>query len=354
MGMEHRTATYDFDHPPEVVAQEPPAQRDSARLLVAQRHGPDLAHQQVTDFPSLLQGGDLVVLNETWVEPAKLAGERTTGGMVSILVLGIHGEGARVLLGSRGRLQAGEELTVAGGQWRLDRACGEGEWEISVQKGEPVSDVLGSVGRMPLPPYISRQTICDPRDTLDRQRYQTTYASKRAPSDFGAVAAPTAGLHFTPDLLCQMQSRGVQVERLSLHVGRGTFTPLRGKTLDDHQMHEERYDIPEGLAEAFSGTRASGGRVVAVGTTVVRALESAVSDDGRVLSPGENRTDLFIRPGHHFGAIDALLTNFHQPRSTLLVLVSAFAGINTIQQAYRTAVAEKYRFFSYGDAMFLA
>jgi S-adenosylmethionine:tRNA ribosyltransferase-isomerase len=203
---------------------------------------------------------------------------------------------------------------------------------------------------MPLPPYIERGEESDARDALDRERYQTTFARAGAGE---AAAAPTAGLHLTPALLAELGSRGVEVARLSLSVGEGTFRPLRGESLDEHVMHTERYEVPADVAARFAAARAQGRRVLAVGTTVVRALESAVTDDGRSLRAGAGETSLFLRPGHRFAAVDALLTNFHQPRSTLLVLVSAFAGLQTVRAAYAHAIAGGYRLFSYGDAMLL-
>jgi S-adenosylmethionine:tRNA ribosyltransferase-isomerase len=249
----------------------------------------------------------------------------------------------------------GERLEVAGDSWRVERALGEGRFEIAVEQGRELGALLADVGRMPLPPYIERGEAQDERDALDRERYQTVYARPASAGAGGAqaVAAPTAGLHFSPELLDAVAARGVTLGRLSLAVGEGTFRPLRGERLDEHVMHAERFEIPAALAAQFAATRARGGRVVAVGTTVVRALESAVAPDGRTLRAGAAETALFIRPGHSFDAVDALLTNFHQPRSTLLVLVSAFAGLQRMRAAYRHALAGGYRLFSYGDAMLI-
>ncbi|HZM00375.1 MAG TPA: S-adenosylmethionine:tRNA ribosyltransferase-isomerase, partial [Planctomycetota bacterium] len=261
---------------------------------------------------------------------------------------------ASVLLGARGAVLPGERLEVSGDTWRVERAEGEGRFAIAVEQGRDLPALLADVGRMPLPPYIERGEAQDARDALDRERYQTVYA-RPSGADGGAqaAAAPTAGLHFTPELLAAAQARGATLGRLALAVGEGTFRPLRGETLDEHVMHAERYEIPPALAAQFAAARAAGGRVLAVGTTVVRALESAVSPDGRSLRAGRAETALFIRPGHAFRAVDALLTNFHQPRSTLLVLVSAFAGLPRMRAAYRHALAGGYRLFSYGDAMLI-
>jgi S-adenosylmethionine:tRNA ribosyltransferase-isomerase len=344
-------ADYDYAFPPEAVAQVPAGRREDARLLRVERDGSRLVDGVVGDLPSLLLPGDLLVLNEARVAPARLLAHRETGGRVSVLVLQGRGSSAQVLLGARGTPLTGELLDVQGDRWRLVETHGEGRFTIEVESGRTVEALMEAVGRMPLPPYIERDPERDARDALDRERYQTTYATADQPA--AAVAAPTAGLHLTSTLLEAAQAAGAGVARLRLDVGEGTFRPLRGETLDEHVMHDERYEIPAPLVEGFAATRRSGGRVVAVGTTVVRALESAVAPDGRTLSPGPATTGLFIRPGHHFVAVDALLTNFHQPRSTLLVLVCAFAGSETIRRAYRHAIESGYRLFSYGDAMFI-
>ncbi len=306
--------------------------------------------RSVTDLPGLLRSGDLLVLNEARVMPARLTARRSTGGRVSVLVIEAEGARATVLLGARGTLAEGEELDVAGEPWRVARALGGGRFVVEARGGRDVEAVVFGSGRMPLPPYIRRDAEADPRDAADRERYQTVFARGDRAT---AVAAPTAGLHFTDALLEEVAARGVRVERLRLDVGEGTFRPVRAARLDDHEMHVERFEVPDATAAAFAETRAAGGRVVAVGTTVVRTLESAVSDDGRSLRAGPGETRLFIREGHAFRAVDALVTNFHQPKSTLLVLVAAFAGHETVFAAYRHAVDAGYRLFSYGDAMFL-
>ena len=351
--MSERCADYDYEVPPGAVAQVPCARRDGARLLLVERRGAGLGDAAIAELPARLRTGDLLVLNEARVMPARLLARRASGGRVSVLVLRIETGGRRadVLLGARGTVLAGETLDVDGDRWTVVAAEGEGRFAIEVERGRELPALLADIGRMPLPPYIERGEASDPRDALDRERYQTVYA--RGAEAGPAVAAPTAGLHFTPELLAAVAARGVEVARLALAVGEGTFRPLRGETLDEHAMHAERFAIPPALAAAFAATRARGGRVVAVGTTVVRALESAVDPGGRALRPGAAETALFIRPGHEFRAVDALLTNFHQPRSTLLVLVSAYAGLERMRAAYAHSLAAGYRLFSYGDAMLI-
>lgn len=357
-----RTASYDFAFAPEQVAQRPAARRDAARLLHVRRHAAEetsgelaedvvIRDGHIPDLVSALEPGDLVVLNETRVRPARLVGRRSSGGRVSILVLSGTGRRAWALLGARGTLLEGERLEVAGDTWRVASSAGDGRFEIAVEEGRDVDALLASAGRMPLPPYIRRDPEADAWDALDRDRYQTVFA-KRGDGD-GAVAAPTAGLHFTEELLSDLERSGVAVANVRLDVGEGTFRPLRAERIDGHRMHTEHFAIPAAAAEAYAACRARGGRVVAVGTTVVRALESAVAEDGRALRVGAAETSLFIRPGFRFRAVDVLLTNFHQPKSTLLVLVSAFAGLRTIRAAYDYAVTRGYRLFSYGDAMLL-
>lgn len=358
--MSERVDDYDYEYPPEAAAQVPTAEREQARLLSVQRFAaeegrdPVMGDGTIPDLLSSLKSGDLLVLNGARVAPARLSAVRAdTGGRVSVLVVDPQETTATVLLGTRGRLQPGEGLLVDGDRWTVDRVLGEGSFEISVASGRTIPELIEAVGRMPLPPYIRRDAVADERDTLDRQRYQTLFAQgEGAPRP--AVAAPTAGLHLTPNLLDQTRAMGVTVETLRLDVGLGTFRPLRGETLDDHVMHSETFEVSDELAQAYAATRRAGGRVVAVGTTVVRTLESTVSDDGASLAVGPGETRLFLQPGCRFSAVDALLTNFHQPRSTLLVLVSAFAGKETIAQVYRQAIDRGYRLFSYGDAMLLS
>jgi S-adenosylmethionine:tRNA ribosyltransferase-isomerase len=325
-----RLADLDYPLPEELIAQEPAPERAAARLLVAERAAPP-RHASVRDLPSLLRGGDLLVLNDTRVIAARVRGRRPTGGRLELLFVRPLEDGDWEVL-VRGAPRPGERVHLpdAGGTWVAPR--GDGLWQLRPDTPEPVLDWLERVGEVPLPPYIRRP---DGPTPADRERYQTVFASAR-----GAVAAPTAGLHLTP-ATC-----------LTLHVGPATFLPLREDDLDRVRLGAERWVVPPETAVRVNATRAAGGRVVAVGTTAVRALESATDGEG-MLRPGGGETTLFIRPGHRFRCVDALLTNFHLPRSPLLALVAALAGWDRIRAAYAEAVAQRYRFYSYGDAMLL-
>lgn len=336
-------AHYDFRLPPGQIAQHPPAERDGGRLLVLARRGPVLAHAAVRDLPGWLRAGDLLVVNATRVLPARLRGRKASGGAAEALLLGPSPGGYRALVRCRGRLRAGQKLHFVRGDVGLDaeiRALGEsGEVELAfADDADPYA-----LGEMPLPPYIARPAA----EPDDAERYQTVFA--HAP---GAVAAPTAGLHLSPPLLDALAARGVERAEIVLHVGAGTFRPLGARALRAGRLHAERFALPEAAAAAIARTRARGGRVVAVGTTVTRVLESRADGAGGVRA-GAGETDLFLRPGSRFAVVDALLTNFHLPRSSLLMLVAAFCGRERILAAYATAVARGYRFFSYGDAMLI-
>ncbi len=347
-----RVAEFDFELPPERIAQEPAARRDGSRLMVLDRASGAVTHRRFTDLPDELGPGDLLVLNDTKVLPVRLRGTKPTGGRVEVLLLEPAGEesGApvwRALVSGSKSIRPGIEIAVAPGFGVVPLVREDDIWRVKlvIAPGDPVA-AIESAGEMPLPPYIRREDG-DPRAALDRKRYQTVYA--RVP---GAVAAPTAGLHFTPELLARLASRGVETAFVTLHVGLGTFSPLRVTEVAAHRMHDEAFVIPEATADAVSGTRARGGRVIAVGTTVARALETR-ADDGGGVAPGSGRSALFVYPGFRFRVVDALVTNFHLPQSTLLMLVCAFAGTGAVLAAYRLAVDEGYRFFSYGDAMFV-
>ncbi len=347
-----RLDVLDFDLPPERIAQVPAPTRDAARLLVLDRASGRIEHDTIGGLVSRLGPGDLVVVNDTRVRPARLVARRATGGRVELLAIEAIGDGTDApwlaLARAGGRLVAGEELVVADDvRVRLVAVLAAGRVEIRAI-GESMESLLARYGRMPLPPYIRREGV--DLDALDRERYQTTFAAQD-----GAVAAPTAGLHLSPGMFEAIRARGVRIAALTLHVGLGTFEPVRVDDLDDHRMHVERGFVPAETADAVRATRAAGGRVVAVGTTTVRALESAAaaSPDGAPRA-GDFETALLIQPGYRFRAVDALLTNFHLPRSTLLALVAAFAGTEAVLDAYRAAVAAGYRFFSYGDAMWIA
>jgi S-adenosylmethionine:tRNA ribosyltransferase-isomerase len=347
---------FDYELPPERIAQEAVEPRDAARLLVLDRDSSTRSHRRVRELPELLDPGDLVVVNDTRVIPARLIARKPTGGRVELLLLervarsGPHRERWTALIGASRVPRAGSRLACGAGlEARVEATPAEGGGHAVVElHGEPdVWSRLEQHGLVPLPPYISREED-DPRSERDRLRYQTVFAG-----DPGAVAAPTAGLHFTEALLDRLETRDIARARITLHVGAGTFRPVREPTTDRIRLHEERFRVPEETAAAIAETRRRGGRVVAVGTTVTRALESRPSGAAGAPEPGEGRTDLFIAPGYRFRFVDVLLTNFHLPRSTLLMLVAAFAGRERVLEAYSEAVAVGYRFYSYGDAMLI-
>jgi len=338
-----RLADLDYALPPELVAQEPPPERARARLLVLDRQTGACGHGGVVDLPDLLRADDLLVLNDTRVIPARVRGRRPTGGRLELLLVRPLGDDGEWEVLVRGTPRAGERVHLPEGHGHWLAALGEGRWRLRLALDEPTLQWLERVGEVPLPPYIARPAG---PTVADRDRYQTVYASSP-----GAVAAPTAGLHFTPALLGALAARGVETRMLTLHVGPGTFQPIRTEGLDAHVMAPERYAIPRATADAVNRARAAGRRVVAVGTTTVRALESAGA--GGRLDAGAGETGLFIRPGHCFRLVDALLTNFHLPRSPLLALVAAFAGWEAVRAAYDEAVRRRYRFYSFGDAMLI-
>jgi S-adenosylmethionine:tRNA ribosyltransferase-isomerase len=341
-----RLSDFDYALPEELVAQAPLAARDASRLLVLPPEGPP-THRRFTDLEALLAPGDLLVFNDTRVIPARLVGRKESGGRVELLLVepleGGLGRRWRALGQASKPIRPGAALAFDGLGATVEVAEGEGFYVVALDReGADLEAALARAGRVPLPPYIRREP-----DASDRERYQTVWA--RAP---GSAAAPTAGLHFTDALLGRLAARGVERAAVTLHVGPGTFLPVRGESLDEHRMHAEPYEVPADAARAFAACRTRGGRVVAVGTTTVRTLESAIDRAG-ALRAGPGRTDLFARPGFRFRAVDALVTNFHLPRSTLLVLACAFGGTERVLGAYREAVALRYRFFSYGDAMLL-
>ncbi|MCU0722631.1 MAG: tRNA preQ1(34) S-adenosylmethionine ribosyltransferase-isomerase QueA [Planctomycetes bacterium] len=344
-----KTSDLDYDLPPELVAQAPAPAREDARLLAVERSTGRLAHLAARDLPSLLRPGDLLVLNDTRVLPVRLHARRASGGAVPVLLLRVPDAGpAPALARHAGRLKPGEVLALEGapGPGLVVREVTEGgEAVLEPEGGGPWAGVLERAGRAPLPPYIRRPFGEDPLLPSDRERYQTTYA--RVP---GSVAAPTAGLHLTPALFDEAARRGAARAFVTLHVGPGTFRPVRTEDLDSHALEAEWCRVPPETAEAARAAKAAGGRVVAVGTTSVRTLETAARS-GELL-PYEGPSDLFVRPPYRFRAVDALLTNFHLPRSTLLALVAAFAGLPLVLAAYREAVRLRYRFYSYGDACF--
>ena len=338
-GARARTADFDYALPPDLIAQRPAEPRDAARLMVVSRGTRELAHRRVRDLPALLRAGDLLVLNDTRVMAARLAGTRAdTGGRVELLLLRERGDGAWEALARPLR------AARPGRRFRLDAADGPLGATVVGRAGEAAIVAFerpidpASVGSAPLPPYV-RGFEGDPA------RYQTVYAREAR-----SAAAPTAGLHFTPALFARLAAAGVERAFLTLEVGAGTFRPVRAEDPADHELPPERYRLPSATADAIRDARAGGRRVVAVGTTVVRALEHALGQPG---GGAAGETALFIRPGHRFAVVDALLTNFHLPRSTLLMLVAAFAGRELALDAYAEAVRERYRFYSFGDAMLL-
>lgn len=349
--MSLRLSDFDFDLPAELIAQHPAAQRSASRLL--RLTGDEISHHVFSALPDFLRSGDLLVLNDTRVLKARLFGRKPTGGNVEVLIertVSAHEALALVRAsksprtGSRIEFNDGVSAEVRGreGDFFLLRFRGEGDADIDV------AQVMERHGRLPLPPYIERNDRAhDSEDTEDTERYQTVYA--RVP---GAVAAPTAGLHFDAAMFERLHERGVNTAHLTLHVGAGTFQPVRTEDIAAHRMHSERYSVPQQTADAVATARASGSRVIAVGTTSLRTLESA-SDETGTIRAGPGDTRLFITPGYRFRVVDMLLTNFHLPRSTLLMLVSAFAGLDSIRRAYAAAVTGRYRFFSYGDAMLI-
>jgi S-adenosylmethionine:tRNA ribosyltransferase-isomerase len=348
---------FDFDLPEERIALRPAQPRDAARLLVV-KPGEALADASVRDLPSLLEPGDLLILNDTKVIPAQLAGTRRRGESAAHVDVTLHMRvgpdrwlafarpGKRVAAGDRISFGHSGEVCYLG---TLDATVEEkregGEVLLSFDfSGPTLDEAIQTVGHLPLPPYIASKRAEDDRDRAD---YQTVYAREE-----GAVAAPTAGLHFTPDLFAALGARGIEHRFVTLHVGAGTFLPVKADDTADHRMHAETGEISQATADAIAAARARGGRIVAVGTTSLRLLESAAREDGSV-SAWSGSTDIFITPGYRFRAVDALLTNFHLPRSTLFMLVSAFSGLETMRAAYAHAIAAGYRFYSYGDASLL-
>jgi len=331
-----------YQLPPELIAQEPLAERASSRLLSLDGKTGHIEDRRFADLPALLGCGDLLVFNNTRVIPARLFGEKDTGGRIELLIERVLHD-RRVLAQCRASKppKPGQGLLLEG-EARARVVGRKGEfYEIDFEGAEPLLHVLERIGHIPLPPYIAR-----PDADADRERYQTVFA--QAP---GAVAAPTAGLHFDTAMLARLEQMGIERAFITLHVGAGTFQPLRVDDIAQHRMHSEQLEIDLDTAARVNAAKQAGRRVIAVGTTVVRALETA-ADDGSI-RPFRGETDIFITPGHHFRIVDALITNFHLPESTLLMLVCAFGGKEYVLSAYRHAVEERYRFFSYGDAMFV-
>ncbi|HEY2881826.1 MAG TPA: tRNA preQ1(34) S-adenosylmethionine ribosyltransferase-isomerase QueA [Pirellulales bacterium] len=341
---------FDYELPKGLIAQEPLGNRADARLMLVDRATGRISHNYVRDLPDLLRAGDCLVVNDTRVIPARLVGKRcNTGGHWEGLFLNAEPSGAwQLLCKARGRLMAGEMIQLVDRlarddvQLRLVAKSEEGVWLVRPESDEPPMEILERIGRVPLPKYIRHGEMVD----TDRLRYQTVFAKVR-----GSSAAPTAGLHFTPELLKRFPAQGIGVTKVTLHVGLDTFKPIRTGQFANHKMHSEWGQIEAGTVDELTKMRQKGGRIVAVGTTTVRVLETAAADG--VLRPWEGQTDMFIRPPHRFRAVDALMTNFHLPRTTLLVLVRTFGGDALIREAYAEAIRQEYRFYSYGDAMLI-
>jgi S-adenosylmethionine:tRNA ribosyltransferase-isomerase len=344
-----RYATSDFDYvlPPDRIARHPADRRDESRLLVLDRRTGEVHHRIFRDLAELIPPGDALVLNETRVFPARLIGRRGGGGEAEVLLLRpVEGAAAglwEALVRPGAKLRPGRVVEVAD-ELRVEivDVTSDGSRIVRLLTPLPEEEAIDRYGRIPLPPYIDREAEAE-----DAERYQTVFARER-----GSVAAPTAGLHFTQSLLTTLEDRGVRLVRLVLHVGVGTFRPVEVEDPAEHRMHAERYAVSDEAAAALNAVRARGGAIWAVGTTVARTLET-VADEAGVIHPGAGWTDLFIRPPYRFRAVDRLITNFHLPRSTLLMLVAAFGGYDRVMRAYREAVEAGYRFYSYGDAMLI-
>ena len=341
---------FDYTLPPHLIAQQPVAKRSDARLMVLRRRGGEIVHRHVRDLPELLRAGDALVTNNTRVVPARVLGYRiATGGRWEGLFLSLTSGGEwRMLCKTRGKLNPPEAVRLVNHQaaddiklWLMEQT-GDGEWLGRPETDESPFRLLERIGRVPLPPYIRKGQMME----SDRANYQTVFATVP-----GAAAAPTAGLHFTADLLSQLAAAGIQRHEVTLHVGLDTFRPITAETPDQHKMHSEWGEIREETAAALRACHTAGDRIVAVGTTSVRVLETAASSGE--LRGWSGETNLFIRPPYTFRAVDALMTNFHLPRTTLLLLVSAFAGPELVRRAYEEAIREQYRFYSYGDAMLI-
>lgn len=354
---------FDYSLPPDLIAQEPAPERDQSRLMILDRKNGTIVHEKFSSLPNYIQAGDVLVLNDTKVWPARLVGKKESGGKIDVLLVRKRDGGTAEEIDSpmsrdesciwdcfiqnSGKLQPNARLFFDEGiQGELFGKSEGGYWRLRLTGKPNLDESLARIGYPPLPPYIKRNPRQD-RKKGDAERYQTIYARKS-----GAIAAPTAGLHFTESVLEEIRLRGGRIALLTLHVGVGTFLPVKTDPVENHRLESEVFDLPRETAETINQAKGEGKRVFAVGTTVVRTLESCVSASGRIYSK-KGQTELFILPGHRFHAVDALITNFHLPRSTLLMLVAAFAGRERILTAYEEAIKERYRFYSYGDAMLI-
>lgn len=333
-----------YELPEELVAQTPAEKRDESRLITLDRTNGSVSHKTFHNIVDMIHEGDVLVVNDTRVIPARLFGKRPTGGQVELLLLEEKREGIWDCLAKPARrLRVGEKVLFEGNRYAEVLEVGEdGHRTVAFHPVDSFFDWLEETGKIPLPPYIHREA-----EQEDRIRYQTVFAKHN-----GAVAAPTAGLHFTEKLMDELRAKGVEIANVTLHVGIGTFRPVTVENLEEHQMHYERYSVTEETAEQLNNIHKNGGRIIAVGTTSVRTLET-VTDENGIIHAGAGSTNIFIKPPYSYKAVDALITNFHLPGSTLMMLVSALAGRENILSAYKEAVEQRYRLFSYGDAMFI-
>ncbi|MEI6892791.1 MAG: tRNA preQ1(34) S-adenosylmethionine ribosyltransferase-isomerase QueA [Pontiella sp.] len=341
-----KTDLFNYDLPSELIAQHPPERRELARMMVIHRDSGILEHRRITDLVDYLHAPDVLVVNNTKVIPARIFGKKASGGKVELLLLEETSPNEwKVLMKTSRRPKVGDVLTLCSGKATATMLYDgeQGEAVLKIESERPLMEVLDEEGVPPLPPYIARKEQTQQQIEKDKNRYQTVYASEP-----GAAAAPTAGLHFTPGLFQTLKKKGISKAELTLHVGLGTFRPVSAEIITDHEMHHERYAVSEKAATTISAARKKGGKIVAVGSTSVRTLESLPS-----LGPAEGSTNIFIYPPYEFQHVDAILTNFHLPKSTLLMMMSAFANRDLMMKAYETAVAENYRFFSYGDCMLI-
>jgi len=341
-----KISLFDYDLPEELIAQFPLPKRDESRLMVLDRRTETISHHIFSQLPDFLNNGDLLVMNNTKVIPARLIGKKEkTGGNVEILLLSVMADGLwKALVKHSSRIKYGSKVIFGDGRLTariLDKTESQERLIKFETDGDP-KKLIEELGKPPLPPYIKREI-----EPEDKERYQTIYAKEE-----GAVAAPTAGLHFTEAVFENLKAKGIDRVEITLHVGLGTFQPVKTENVEDHIIHEEIFSIPSEVAKRINETRSKGGKIVAVGTTTVRALESSIDANGEII-PRSGSTNIYIYPGFKFRAIDAMITNFHLPKSTLIMLVCAFAGRDFVMRAYHSAIKEKYRFYSYGDAMLI-
>jgi len=338
---------FDYHLPENLIAQRPTDDRSSSRLMLVNRKNGSIGHSGFSSFPDTLDDGDTLVLNNTKVFPARLMARRVSGAKVEILLVRQHSNCLwDAYVGGLKKIKPGETLLIGDGKAKLEEKLDAGIARFRFDTEAEIERLTANFGLVPLPPYIKRPD--GQSGESDRERYQTVYAKTR-----GSCAAPTAGLHFTDKILKLIRAKGVHTIDITLHVGPGTFKPVKSDDIEDHTMDREHYEIPDVSARAINEAKNAGRRIIAVGSTVTRTLESAVSKNGLTIEPGFGSTSLYITPGFKFRMVDALLTNFHLPRSTLLILVSAFAGRDHVLNAYETAIRKRYRFYSYGDAMFI-